>query len=70
MDIRFGDWKKAKNARVRVRANGHEVICTLADRMPWKKNIKNGCGIDLNPAASKALGLQPPFKVQAEWEWV
>jgi hypothetical protein len=70
MELRFNDWKKAKSAKVRVRANGHEVICILADRMPWKKNIKNGAGIDLNPAAAKVLGLQPPFKVAAEWEWV
>ena len=46
-----------------------QVTCQLADRMPWKKNIKNGAGIDLNPAAAKALGLQPPFKVKAVWEW-
>lgn len=70
MEIRFGEWRKAKNAKVRVRANGHEVVCILADRMPWKKNIKNEAGIDLNPAAAKSLRLSPPFKVQAEWEWV
>lgn len=45
------------------------VTCQLADRMPWRKNIKNGAGIDLNPAAAKALGLTPPFKVKAVWEW-
>lgn len=45
------------------------VVCELADRMPSKKNIKNGAGIDLNPAAAKALGLNPPFLVHAEWEW-
>lgn len=67
------DWqwlgKKARGALVRVKANGKEVVCELRDRMPWKKNIKNGCGIDLNPAACKALGLTPPIKVKATWSW-
>lgn len=70
MELRFGDWRKAKNAKVLVKANGREVVCILADRMPWKKNITNGCGIDLNPAAAKVLRLPPPFTVRAEWEWV
>lgn len=64
---------RARDARrkpVRVRANDREVVCLLADRMPSKKNIKNKAGIDLNPAAAKALGLVPPFLVHAEWEWV
>jgi len=69
MQAKFGAWKKAKRAKVRVRVGSGEVVCILGDRMPWKAYIKNGCGIDLNPAAAKALGLRPPFKVQAEWEW-
>ena len=35
-----------------------------------KKNITNGCGIDLNPAALKSLGLKPPVRIAAEWEWL
>lgn len=66
---KFGSVKAAKHAKVAVKANGKSVICLLADRMPWKKNIKNGAGIDLNPAAAKRLGLRPPFMVPAEWEW-
>jgi hypothetical protein len=69
---RFGTFSsKARFAMVRVTVlkTGRSVVCVLADRMPWKKNIKNGAGIDLNPAAAKALGLKPPFLVPASWEW-
>lgn len=65
----FGSIAKAKHARVKVTIKGKEVICFLADRMPWKKNIKNGCCIDLNPAALKQLGLKSPIKLPAEWHW-
>lgn len=66
------DWKALPNprgAKVIVRANGRTVECELRDTMPAKKNIKNGCGIDLNPAAVKALGLKPPIKISATWQW-
>lgn len=66
---RWDSQRAAKHKKVLVRANGREVVCILADRMPARANIKNGAGIDLNPAASKALGLRPPFMVDAEWEW-
>lgn len=71
MITKFGSVKAAKHARVKVesRENGAVVICLLADRMPWKKNIKNGCGIDLNPAAAKALKLKPPFTHPVKWTW-
>ena len=68
------DWKplgaKARGALVLVKANGREVVCELRDTMPQKANIKNGAGIDLNPAAVKALGLRQPIMVAATWEWV
>jgi len=70
MEERWGSVKAAKHKAVKVRANGRVVVCLLADRMPWRKNIKNGARIDLNPAAAKVLWLKPPFKVEAEWEWV
>lgn len=60
---------KARHARVIVEANGRSVVCLLADRMPWRKNVKNGAGIDLNPAAAAALDLRPPFLVTATWAW-
>lgn len=68
------DWKplgaKARGAKVLVKANGKSVVCELRDTMPAKRNIKNGAGIDLNPAAVKAIGLKPPIMVAATWEWV
>jgi hypothetical protein len=55
--------------RVIVRANGKVITCLLADTMPWKRNIKNGAGIDLNPCACALLGLKPPILVAAAWVW-
>ena len=69
MIAKFGSVKAAKNAKVMVTYKGVQVLCTLADRMPWKKNIKNGCGIDLNPAVLKALRLKSPIKIAVEWQW-
>jgi hypothetical protein len=70
MIAKFGSIAKAKHARVNVTIGQASVICFLADRMPWKKNMKNGCGIDLNPAALKALGLKSPIKKPATWNWL
>lgn len=69
MIIKWGEINNARHKRVRVSANGKTITCVLADRMPWKKNIKNGAGIDLNPIAAKELGLKPPFMVDATWQW-
>ena len=69
MVARFGSVAAAKHAGVLVRSADKEILCTLADRMPWKKNITNGCGIDLNPAACSLLGLRPPMTIQAAWKW-
>jgi hypothetical protein len=66
---KFGSIAKAKHALVKVTVGDKTIVCILADRMPWKKNIKNGCGIDLNPAALKALGLKSPIKLPAVWRW-
>lgn len=66
--IAFGS--AARGKKVLVAAGGKSVVCELRDTMPWKRNIKNGAGIDLNPAACKALGLKPPILVDATWEWV
>src|SRR6478736_2151428 len=68
------DWQplgaKARGAKVLVTGNGRSVVCELRDTMPAKANIKNGAGIDLNPAAVAALGLHPPILVPATWRWV
>lgn len=66
---RWGSVAKAKHRTVIVTANRHSVACILKDRMPSRKNIKNGAGIDLNPDAVKALGMKPPIMVAATWSW-
>lgn len=66
---KWGSINAAQNRPVRVTVGGEQVVCTLRDRMPWKKNIRNGAGVDLNPDACAALGLRPPVMADAEWEW-
>ena len=67
---KWGTESAGRNKLVRVTRPGHEpVLCLLADVMPHKRNIKNGCGIDLNPGAVAALGLKAPVKTPVVWEW-
>lgn len=76
MERRWGSVEQSRHRWVRVTVTqvGHDsfgksVRCLLADRMPRKTN-KSGAGIDLNPAASEALGLTPPHLIEVVWEWV
>lgn len=66
---KWGSIAAAKHKLVEVTYEDKSVTCVLKDRMPWKKNIKNGAGIDLNPDAVRALGLEPPIMVKATWRW-
>lgn len=67
------DWEQfgaqARGKKVVVTANGTSVICELRDTMPHRKNITNGAGLDLSPAAIAKLGLRPPVLVRATWMW-
>lgn len=67
-------WKTGKNARgkkVAVTYKEKTVIGELRDTMPKKANIKNGAGIDLNPAFAKQFNVKPPFMLkEVKWEWV
>lgn len=67
------DWEpfgaQARGKKVVVTANGKTIICALGDTMPHRKNIKNGAGLDLSPAAVKSLGLRPPVMIPATWIW-
>ncbi len=56
-------------ALVRVRRGDREIVAELQDTMPALKNIKNGAGIDMNPAACLALGISIPARCQVEWRW-
>jgi hypothetical protein len=65
-------WGSKKDARLKpvvVTANGHTIVCLLGDTMPMRANIRNGAGIDLSPAAVKAIGLSPPIMIPATWSW-
>jgi len=70
MEAQWGSVAKARHRRVRVHCfrTKRTVLCVLADRMPRKPN-SSGAGIDLNPAASAALGLTPPHLEPVEWAW-
>lgn len=70
MEEKWGSVKGAKHKRVEVAGNGKTVVCVLKDRMPRRANIKNKAGIDLNPDAVRALGLEPPIMISATWKWV
>ncbi len=63
----FGDDARGKG--VIVEGNGMSVLCELLDTMPNRKNITNGCGIDLNYDACRALGFSPPLKGVVTWRW-
>lgn len=67
MEETWGSVKEAHLRWVQVKANNKSVDAQVKDRMPHRKNIKNGAGIDLNPDACEALGLNPPIKIQATW---
>ena len=66
---KWGSRQKAHLKPVNVTIGGKTVRCVMGDTMPHLGNIKNGAGIDLNPAAVAAFGLKPPIKVDAVWSW-
>lgn len=70
MIAKWGSVAAAKHKKVLVVSKGNSVVCVLKDRMPYKKHIKNGAGIDLNPDAVRALGMKPPIMTTATWQWV
>lgn len=68
------DWQGqgfvARGAKVLVTVGDKSVIAELRDTMPHRANIKNGAGIDCNPATCKALGQKIPAEFSATWQWV
>ena len=64
MEAKWGSIKAAKHKRVLVSVGDKEVVCILKDRLPH-----HSARIDLNPGACVLLGLTPPVKVRAHWEW-
>lgn len=69
MIAKWGSVVDAKHKPVTVEIHDQSKTCVTGDRMPWKKNIKNGAVIDLAPGAQALFGLHPPFMVQARWKW-
>lgn len=67
---KWGSIDAARRKKVYVSANGRDVLLLVGDRMPHREHIKNGAGIDLNPAACAALNLRPPVMHPAIWSWV
>jgi len=66
------DWEPFADAhmkKVEVKYAEKIVVALLKDTMPHKRNIKNGAGIDMNPDTCRALGLEPPVMVKAQWRW-
>lgn len=59
----------AKHKPVNVTIDGKTHTCLVGDRMPWRKNIKNGAVIDLAPGAQKLFKLKAPFMIKASWDW-
>ena len=60
----------ARGKGVIVLTDGISVQGELRDTMPHLTDIKNGAGIDLNPAFLKQLGLTAPIMKAAQWRWV
>ncbi len=65
----WGSESAAKHKRIQVNIGNSTIECILGDTMPWKKNITNGAGIDLNPASVAALGQKAPLYAPAMWRW-
>lgn len=65
---------KKGGAKVAVTYKGKKVYGVLGDTMPSLANIKNGCGIDLNPGYAVAFGIEPSQMnnhtlESVAWEW-
>ncbi len=70
MEEHWGSTLKARRKLVSVTYKDRNAVCILADRMPRRANIKNGAGIDLNPAAVIKLGIPKGGMVRVIWKWV
>jgi hypothetical protein len=69
MIARFGSTLAAKHRLVQVTSVNGTVTAMVKDRMPWKKYITNGAGLDMNPDTCKALGISIPAEAGVLWVW-
>jgi hypothetical protein len=61
---RWGSMDAAAHRMVRVTVGSKSVEAAVEDQLGVEGRI------DLNPAAAKALGLNPPFIKKCRWEWL
>lgn len=61
---RWGSMDAAAHRLVRVTVGNKSVVASVEDQLGVAGRI------DLNPAAAKELGLNPPFLKDCVWEWV
>lgn len=59
----------ARGKKLSVTHKSVTVIGELRDTMPKLEDIKNGAGIDLNPAFLKQFGLNSPIMEPVTWKW-
>jgi hypothetical protein len=69
MTTRWGSTTAAKHKLVKITSVNGTVVAMVKDRMPWKKYITNGAGLDMNPDTCKALGISIPAEAGVIWEW-
>jgi hypothetical protein len=68
MEETWGSVDDARSKNIRIQGNGKTITAKVRDTMPYRKNITNGAGIDLNPDALKGLGLVAPVLARVTWE--
>jgi hypothetical protein len=66
---KYGTKAKAMGQPVDVMINGVTKRCILGDRMPWLRDITNGCHLDLAPGAQRLFGLTAPATGYGFWAW-
>lgn len=66
---KWGSVIGGKHRDVVVLHDGKEYRCIVGDLMPHRRNIKNGCGLDMNPSLCKLIGHTPPATVPIAWKW-
>ena len=63
MKARWGSISGAAHRMVLIKTDGEPIEARVEDRISAPGRV------DLNPAAAKALGLNPPFVVPGQWKW-
>lgn len=63
----WGSVDAAKHQRISLIVGTQIHECMIGDRMPAKRNVKNGAVVDLAPGAQKLFGLKAPFLKDCSW---